>query len=848
MINKTELLAPAGNWEAFIAAVENGADAVYLGGKLFNARQFAGNFDNEQLEKALDYAHVRGVKIYLTLNTIIADDEIKSAQEFIGEAYRMGIDGIIVQDIGLARLIREIFPDLDLHASTQMTVYNLEGVNFLKKMGFKRVVLARELSIDEIKHITSNTALEIEVFIHGALCISYSGQCLMSSVIGGRSGNRGKCAQPCRLPYELLGRKTGDGDASDSISRFRPYGKGYLLSSKDLCTVEEMGKIVGAGVRSLKIEGRMKSPEYVAVVVGTYRKYLDLLQASGKGEGDHDVPVDHRDLGNLAQIFNRGGFSTGYFLGKLGKDMMSYEKPKNWGIYLGEVISHDKAAKTIKVKLAEELSLGDGIEVWNGEEGESPGNVVTLLRKGSRDVDAAGEGDIVTVGSISGRIYKGNKVYRTSSAKLNDAARETYTRPGRRRVLLWGRMSVRAGEPVWLAVGDEEGNQVEVRGDILPEPAINKPLTEERLIGQLLKTGGTPFDFEKPEIILEPGLSLPISEINNIRRKALEEMEKRRAGQYKRRLPDTAAEKKEKLLHFPESGQKKTKCPEVSVLFYDAGESWDYTQLDADRIYFPFRGFLEGRVDASTVKAIKEAGKEVFLWLPPITRGNYDRLIKAKLDDIEAIGVDGILAGNLGSLEYLRSSTKLILEGDYSFNAFNSYSLEELYKSGLKEITLSLEMSLAQIRKLKEIPGLSKNAVVYGRIPVMTSEYCPVGSIVGGFGKGQACNKACMKGEYRLKDRKGVEFPVLCDRIDCRATLLNSSVIFVPDSIDGLRDAGIDRIRLNITDEKAEEVYHLASLFRSAAKDGVKALKEYGEFIDEVKSKGFTKGHYYRGV
>jgi len=519
MINKTELLAPAGNWDAFIAAIENGADAVYLGGKILNARQFAGNFDNEQLEKALDYAHVRGAKVYLTLNTIVSDDEMETAVDFVSEAYRMGIDGIIVQDTGLAKLIRELLPDLDLHASTQMTIYSLDGVKLLEEMGFKRVVLARELSLEEIKHIAGNTSMEIEVFIHGALCVSYSGQCLMSSIIGGRSGNRGKCAQPCRLPYELLVKESAEGKGAGAENGFRSCGKGYLLSPKDIATVEELERIIGAGVRSLKIEGRMKSPEYVATVVGAYRKYLDIAQASLENGNLTKKPVDIMDLTNLAQIFNRGGFTTGYFLGKTGRDIMSYEKPKNWGIYLGEVISHDRAAKTVRIKLDEELSIGDGIEIWNGEEGESPGNVVTLLKVGNRKTDSAKKGDIVTVGSISGRIYKGNKVYRTSSKRLIDQAKETYTRPGSRQTTLLGKITVRAGMPLKLEIEDEEKNRVEMQGDILPETAIKRPLTEERIREQLGKTGGTPFIFKSIDVDLEHGLSLPISEINDIRRK-----------------------------------------------------------------------------------------------------------------------------------------------------------------------------------------------------------------------------------------------------------------------------------------------------------------------------------------
>ena len=259
-MNKFELLAPAGSYDAFIAATENGADAVYLGGKLFNARANASNFDNDELKKIVEYAHLRNVKIYVTMNTLLTNNELNEALDFAYDLYNMGIDAVIVQDLGLAKVLHERIPLLHLHASTQMTIYNLAGVKKLEELGFTRVVLARELSLDEIKYICDNTNLEIEVFVHGALCISYSGQCLMSSMIGDRSGNRGKCAQPCRLPYTLLKNGT-------------PLKSGYLLSPKDLCTIDYFSKL--PNITSLKIEGRMKSPEYVATVVSTYRKAID---------------------------------------------------------------------------------------------------------------------------------------------------------------------------------------------------------------------------------------------------------------------------------------------------------------------------------------------------------------------------------------------------------------------------------------------------------------------------------------------------------------------------------------------------------------------------------------------
>jgi putative protease len=317
-----ELLAPAGSKEAFYAAVNNGADAVYLGGKIFNARQFANNFSNEDLKEIIAYAHFHGVKVYITVNTLIADTEIKDLLEYLVFLRNSGVDAIITQDLGVAKLVKEYIPDLELHASTQMTIHNSPGVQFLKEQGFKRVVLSRECSLEDIKNIHKEDKTELEVFIHGALCICYSGQCYMSSMIGGRSGNRGKCAQPCRLGYELMndqGQKLTD----------ESFGK-HLLSPKDLNTSEFLIELLEAGVTSLKIEGRMKRPEYVATVVRIYRQILDQYYAH------EPISLTDENKRDLKQIFNRD-FTSGYFIKNQGADLMSYKKPNNRGIFLGRV-------------------------------------------------------------------------------------------------------------------------------------------------------------------------------------------------------------------------------------------------------------------------------------------------------------------------------------------------------------------------------------------------------------------------------------------------------------------------------------------------------------------------------
>ncbi|MDP4093764.1 MAG: DUF3656 domain-containing protein [Bacillota bacterium] len=823
-----ELLAPAGDYDSFLAAVENGANAVYLGGKILNARQLAGNFDSRELSRALKYAHVRDVNIYLAMNTLISDSEMQIALDFIKEAYLMGIDGIIVQDLGFASLVRGMFLDLHLHASTQMTTYNLEGVRLLEKLGFKRVVLARELSLGEIQYICKNTQLEIETFIHGALCICYSGQCLMSSIIGGRSGNRGKCAQPCRLPYSLVEENT--------VSKDNIHNPRYIMSPKDQSTVQFIGEIANSGVKSLKIEGRMKNPEYVATVVRIYRNYLDRIQDSDK------TGVEKKDLKQLAQIFNRGGFSKGYYFGKSGMDMMCPEKPKNWGIYLGKVLGYDSGRSMVTLKLEEQLSIGDGVEIWT-EENESPGSVVSWIGTGGKKIDHAEPGMVVGIERISGNIRKGDSAYKTSDKKLNTEARESFSGRYRRKVKVKCSFKLEQGRPALLKVSDSRNDHVEAWGTVLPEKALNKPLSSERLSEQLGKTGATPFEISSFEINIDDDISLPISEINELRRKALEELEHRRENKYQRVIrPDEASNRYSCL-----NQELKNKPPLISAYFMNPVEGLDYSAVKADRIYLPFAYFTgAGRNELEEICRRKMG--EVFLWLPSITKGNYDKLIKSRVNIPSESGADGILAANTGSLEYFLGRENIKLVCDYSFNIFNSDSLGELCALGLSGAVLSPELNLEQIRNIKSYKSFEKEIITYGRIPLMTSEYCPAGSIQGGFTNGKTCNKPCQKKMFKLKDRKGMEFPVVCDRIDCRSTILNANLLFIADSFKDIKEWGVDYIRLNISDEKTEEIYDLAALHRYALENGGKLPDKYKNLIDKIKSFGFTKGHYFRGV
>lgn len=767
-----ELLAPAGTYDAFLAAVENGADAIYLGGKLFNARANAANFEISELAEMVKYAHLRNVKIYLTMNTLLSDKELIEALDFAYEIYRIGIDGVIVQDLGLAKILHEYIPDLPLHASTQMTIYNLNGVKELEKLGFTRVVLARELSIDEIKYICDNTSVEIEIFVHGALCVSYSGQCLMSSMIGDRSGNRGKCAQPCRLPYKLFENE-------------KEISSGYLLSPKDLATIDLLKSL--PNIKSLKIEGRMKSPEYVATVVKTYRKYLDLAISSTP-----NFNVENEDKQNLKQIFNRGGFTTAYLENKQGKDMMCYEKPKHWGLYVGKVISYD-GKRYITINNSEQLHIGDGIEIWN-KSNNSPSTIISEI-VGNK------------IGRITGNIRPGDLVYKTSDKELNMIAKESYSRGFKKRTNVDIQVSILANTPISLIINDYT-----YTSNIIAEAANNSALTKETITTQFSKIGNTPFNINTIDITLDDNLFLPVSVLNSIRRDALEE--------YSNYLLKDTTKKINKIPLSPISHEKNTSNLKEVSLFIHKLKQEHIKLTGADNFYFTFKDAIK---DLETI--LKFNGNK-FIVLPTITKNNYDKLIKTNIKEL-AEKVDGFVISNIGQLAYFKD-IKTTLRANYTFNIFNSYTINKLKDYDFSHVTLSPELSAKQINELTN-SQLNTEYIVYGKTCVMTSEYCPVGSIIGGLTKDKACSKACTSNKkYFLEDRMGIKFEVIPDNIDCQSTIYNSKITSIAS-----KELNISSIRIDVLDESIEEINNIILIHKSGEK---------------LQGNKYTNGHFNRPV
>ncbi len=688
-----EILAPAGNLDTLICAINNGADAVYIGGQNFSARKNAVNFTNEEIHKAVEYAHLFGAKVFVTVNTLVYDCEFTELIDYIAFLYSAGVDALIIQDLGVLSVIKEHFPDFELHASTQMTVHNIAGAKIAKKLGFKRVVLSRELTFEEIKNISESVDIELEVFAHGALCMSYSGQCLMSSFIGARSGNRGDCAQPCRLPYTLM---TSDGKAVSEKDR-------YLLSLKDLCLVEKMDELKKCGVKSLKIEGRMKSAEYVSVVTSIYDKYR------------HGGEVEKSDLLSLENIFSRSGFTRGYLEGNTGRHMLNYEK------------NNDDVYKNISSDIKH---LADSL-----------------------------------------------KKKKTHAPVVFDA-----------------QVKIMLDKPIELIV-TALSRTVSVKGSVDAQKALNVPLTKERISEQIGKTGSTPFALGSIEIDMEEGISLPVKEINAVRRDALSLLQ----------AEITKTDREPVSVNFKTKAKALKAEDKVSFNAQVKTLKQMYCAIDAgfNRVLVPYSLYVKNKVEIDAIS------HDICVVLPVVTRDNVPI-------DIHSIKRD-VYASNISHLD---CDLQGRIYADYTLNAFNSYTTDVLKSFGVDRVCLSPELNLRDVSSVSS--EMEKEIIVYGRLPLMTVQNCIVKSSLDSCG--------CKTGYYLLKDRKGMLFPVFTDKGVCTNTIHNSLPIYMADKLDLVEKSGVSNMRFVFTTEKEDEIYRIYHMYQNAIKPDFE----------------FTRGHYFR--
>ncbi len=810
-----ELLSPVGDFECLKAAVQNGADTVYFGSSSFSARAFASNFSDDDLKKAICYAKIRGVKTNLTLNTLLKNNELPDAIALAEKAYNYGIDAIIVQDLGLARYLIKNFPGLAVHTSTQLSVHNLDGVLELQKLGFSRVVLSRELSLQEIEYICKNSDVEIEVFVHGALCISYSGQCLFSSMVGGRSGNRGKCAQPCRLPYELL-CSTSDTDIdinTKSISnhnndKMKSIDKGYLLSPRDLCGLDYLPDLVKAGVSCLKIEGRMKTPEYVATVTRIYRKYLDLAINSSSS-----YKIETQDKQDLLQVFNRGGFSTGHLSGSANRDLVYPDKSNNMGIFLGNVSNFNNNKGHITFTTNASLKVGDTIAIENRKHETSLYTISELMLK-DKNIPQANVGDKIKIGRMKGDIFVGNKIYKMSDKSLTKSALDTLDKELRKTDLSC-KLNVLINQPISLTVFDKNGITVFVESNNIPEPATNSPITKERLIAQLSKTNNTPFNFKNIDIDLDDGLFIKgISCINELRRRALAEYEEKLINSFSRclKLQPIPAYTAENSFSTITPASKPLSQKSISLLLNLINPDFDYSNLkNIDKIYIPFKYFILTGFESSLYSITNKF--DTYIYLPTIIKNNYNKLIKTNLSNIlKSYNINGFVVSNSGNFELLKNYKNYKFICNCTFNIFNNLSIAEL---PCNTITLSPELNKLDLQEISynRISNSPKTElIVYGRTPLMNSNYCLLG-------KSNKCYTSCKhlcnstSSKFFLKDRLGFLFRVIPDNIDTVTTIYNSKITSIEH-----KDIWVDSVRIDALDESIDELNFIIDTVKSGKK------------------------------
>ena len=691
-----ELLAPAGSPEAVIAAVQNGADAIYLGLGDFNARRGAHNFSTDEFEKAVRYCRLRGCRVYVTLNTLVNDREMKAALEAARLVSSLGADAVLVQDLGLARVIRSALPDLPIHASTQMSIHNLAGVEAAAQMGITRAVLARELSLEEIRLISRNASIETEVFVHGALCFCHSGQCYLSAMIGRRSGNRGMCAQPCRMQYSLGGRMDD-----------------YPLSLKDNCLANRLSALEEAGVACVKIEGRMKRPEYTGIVTGIYSRLLR----------EHRDPTPE-EMQTLERTFSRQGFTQGYL---------------------------------------------DGTKTdMHGVRAEQDEEIGTLFAD----------------------------------------ARRAYSEGELRRVPIHFYSVVQAGQPARAIVFDNDGNRAVAEGPV-PEPARRSGITENYIVEQMYKTGGTPFTVEENRAKAEPGLYLSASAVNDLRRQLITGLSNKRMEPPPRRSGP-----------MPPDLSSKIQRAEPESIFQITTEEQFVPELAALKPRYLYAPALLMAEYPDRLLSFQTAEVTPVAVLPRVIVDDEAEAVFRALEKLKALGVTEALVGNLGHVAIARKAG-LSVRGDFGLNVFNTQTLEVLRQAEFLSATVSFELRLSQIRDLRK--PLDTEMIIYGRLPVMVSDQCIIR---------QSAGKCNCQIPGQLSDRTGSVFPVLRE-YGCRNVIYNAHKLFLADKRDELLSSGLWGMRLLFTTESARECAEVARTYLG---------------LTDYRPNMITRGLYYRGV
>ncbi|MBN2839502.1 MAG: U32 family peptidase [Coriobacteriia bacterium] len=792
-----ELLAPAGGPEALVAAVANGADAVYLGLGAFNARRGATNFEAATFAGWVRFAHLRGVRVYLTANIVVLPSEIREALELIDLAWAAGVDAVIVQDLGMLRLLRQLLPDVRVHGSTQIGTMNPEAVHALAGLGVRRVTLARELSLDAIAACAS-AGIEVESFVHGALCYSYSGQCLMSSLIGQRSANRGLCAQPCRLQYDLI---DSGGEVVATPGR-------HLLSTKDLAGISQLPALVGAGVSALKIEGRMKSPEYVAIVTSVYRAALDRALADPAS-----YEVLPSEWQRLEEAFSRG-FTDAYLTGERGRALMSYTRPNNRGVLIGRV--GEVGPGIARLPLERSLDPADTLQFWtrSGHFTQTAGE----LRVGTARVSGAPAGETVTL-AVEQPVASGDRVFRVADATLLEAARRTFSGDAddvRLAVPADIAVKLRIGEPleVRVSVSGAEGS---AQGERIA-PARTKAVGADEVIAHVGRLGGSGYRAASWQVDLDAGAGVGYSQLHAVRRAAIDRLDEARLAAYSdrvRRHPEPPSLRSHTRRH--------PAAPAIVATTWDAETAVACVEAGAGEVWL--RVFPGSPAQA----------------MPDAVRPLLPRVVWP--DDLSWLGpyLDGgmLLAGELGSLRSAAEAGKV--QADWPLNALNAHAVETLHDLGASFVWLSPELSGRQMAEVAAVSRVPVGCVVWGRTEVMVTEQCVL--MAAG-----ACGRRCAScprrdGWWRLRDQKGYEFPVTTDTSG-RSHVMNSVTLDLSRSLDEVVASGVAAVRLDFADEGPDTATAVVRAMIAA----VARIAAGGPPPAEALIAPATSGHLHRGL
>ncbi|MEI6369693.1 MAG: DUF3656 domain-containing protein [Aphanizomenon sp.] len=776
-----ELLAPAGNWECAKAAIENGADAIYFGLEKFNARMRAENFTVADLPELMEFLHLRGVKGYITLNTLIFAQELTEVQQYLKTIISAGVDAVIVQDVGICRLIRHLSPDFPIHASTQMTITSAAGVEFAKSLGCQLVVLARECSILEINKIqkqilSKNISLPLEIFVHGALCVAYSGQCLTSEALGGRSANRGECAQACRMPYDLI----ANGEVVNLGNRK------YLLSPQDLAGLEVLPELVKSGVTSLKIEGRLKAPEYVANVTRVYRQALNQIIKT------HIETFSHteKDQYNLEMAFSRGLY-TGWFEGINNQELVHGRFGKKRGVYLGEVTRIKNAE--ITVKLEAPVKPGDGIvfDCGHPERKEEGGRIYAVIPNGKETILTFGRNDL-----NFHSIHIGDKVWKTNDPELDKQIRQSYTGENPQftrpiNIEVHGEI----GEKLIAVCRDELGNIVQVESEIFIAEAHTRPLSIERLKEQFGRLGNTPFYLDTFINHLNGNIMLPVSELNRMRREIVSKLEDLRSKpklwqlNHHAKWQDLITNKYTAILS----------SPSLIVLVRNIEQLKAVLTTDIKTIYCEFE---DPRNYKEAVKIVRESAEEITIFVAPprITKPGETWILK----QVHASQADGYLIRNYDQLEYF-ANEKCV--GDFSLNIANPLTADYFKnRFNLERLTVSYDLNINQLEDLiTNYPAQNFEVTIHQHIPMFHMEHCVFCAFLSTGTDYTNCGRPCDTQAVTIRDRVGSEHILKADA-GCRNTVYNSTAQTGAEYVQRLIGLGLQHLRIEFVNETREQV------------------------------------------